>query len=199
MFYKLKKEGFTLLELVIVISLLSFLFILLITVLNPGQRISSAYDIQRKNDVQVIYKAIQQYYIDNGNYNALNLSNTPQEICNSKDKNRQDSSNLNCDNYTNLSALVPVYLVAIPTDPEILYEQRKNSSVDRSNGYIIYKKNQSEIVIESLNINEGSGDSNLVRNFNFNNLRSNVLVLIIIVSLSVVSSIWFILRNNKRY
>ena len=61
-------KGFTLLELLIVISLIGVIAAWLLAVLNPMEQISKANDAKRKTDLSVVQKAIEQYYQDNGSY-----------------------------------------------------------------------------------------------------------------------------------
>lgn len=61
-------QGFTLLELLIVISLVGIIAAGLLTILNPLEQLSKAGDAKRKTDLSVIQKALEQYYQDNGSY-----------------------------------------------------------------------------------------------------------------------------------
>lgn len=61
-------KGFTLLELMIVIAVLSILSAGIITILNPYEQIQKANDSRRKSDLSQLQKAIEQYYEDNGRY-----------------------------------------------------------------------------------------------------------------------------------
>lgn len=61
-------NGFTLIELVIVIGLLSVLFSFAIFVIDPLAQINKANDARRKSDLALIQKALEEYYQDNGSY-----------------------------------------------------------------------------------------------------------------------------------
>ena len=68
-FYRNKTgAGFTLLELMIVVAILSLLSAGIITVLNPYEQIQKSNDGRRKSDLSQIQKALELYYEDNGRY-----------------------------------------------------------------------------------------------------------------------------------
>lgn len=68
------QAGFTLLELMIVIAILSLISAAVIAVVNPADQIKKANDTKRKSDLGQIGKALEQYYDDNGRYPASNAA-----------------------------------------------------------------------------------------------------------------------------
>lgn len=72
-----KNEGFTLVELVIVIALLSILVVGTLSLINPSAELQKALDSKRKTDLSHVQKALELYYHDNGAYpNTLNLGSS---------------------------------------------------------------------------------------------------------------------------
>lgn len=69
----IRKDGFTLVELLIVITVIGILAGGLIVILNPIGQIQKANDAKRKSDLSQIQKVLEQYYNDKGKYPA----NTP--------------------------------------------------------------------------------------------------------------------------
>lgn len=68
--------GFTLVELIVVIAIISVLATSLLAVLNPLAQIQKANDTRRKADLSQIQKALESYYQDNGSYPAEGAGNT---------------------------------------------------------------------------------------------------------------------------
>lgn len=75
-----KKNGFTLVELLIVMAIVVVLMIALIGILNPMALIGKARDSERKNDLGKIKKVFEEYYTDKGHYPGTEMS-----FCNLKE------------------------------------------------------------------------------------------------------------------
>lgn len=65
---KENKNGFTLVELLIVMTIIVSLMIMAIGVINPIAMIGKARDTQRKSDLVKLKKAFEEYYNDKGYY-----------------------------------------------------------------------------------------------------------------------------------
>jgi len=63
-----KKNGFTLIELMIVITILGILVAILLMTINPTAQVSKGNDARRKKDVNRIRVAFEDYYTDKGCY-----------------------------------------------------------------------------------------------------------------------------------
>ena len=63
-----KTKGFTLIELIVVVGILSILAVVGIAALNPVEQFKKASDSRRKSDLAQIQKAVEVYYQDNGSY-----------------------------------------------------------------------------------------------------------------------------------
>ncbi len=61
-------KGFTLVELLVVISVVGILATVLIATINPGNQIRKSNDVQRKTALKTLQSALEQYYQDNGSY-----------------------------------------------------------------------------------------------------------------------------------
>ena len=61
-------NGFTLLELLIVIAILGILATIALMILKPAFLFGQSRNVQRKNDLKQIQAALQNYYADNGSY-----------------------------------------------------------------------------------------------------------------------------------
>lgn len=58
-------NGFTLIEVLLVIAILAILAAIVIIAINPAKQLGEAQDAQRRNDVRAILDAVHQYSIDN--------------------------------------------------------------------------------------------------------------------------------------
>lgn len=104
--WALKQKGFTIVELLIVIVVIGILAAITIVSYNGIQQ--RARDTQRKSDVATITKAIELYYIDNGQFPPSSGST----IISNSWSTTADTS------WSNLKALlVPKYISNLPIDP----------------------------------------------------------------------------------
>lgn len=70
-----RQNGFTLVELLIVIGVLSIIVSAVLLILNPFTQVQKGNDARRKSDLSQIQKALETYYQDSGRYPAH--SSTP--------------------------------------------------------------------------------------------------------------------------
>ncbi|MBI2074535.1 MAG: prepilin-type N-terminal cleavage/methylation domain-containing protein [Candidatus Levybacteria bacterium] len=72
--YLKNKKGFTLIELIVVIGIISILSAAIIAIIDPLSQFQKANDARRKSDLSQIQKVLEQYYQDNGRYPDYDLS-----------------------------------------------------------------------------------------------------------------------------
>ncbi|KKQ96886.1 MAG: hypothetical protein UT56_C0001G0044 [Candidatus Levybacteria bacterium GW2011_GWB1_39_7] len=65
---KLSSDGFTLIELVLVVAIMGILSAFFLTVLNPFEQFKKAADSQRKSDLAQVQRALEVYYEDYSRY-----------------------------------------------------------------------------------------------------------------------------------
>ena len=125
----LNKKGFTLVELLLVIIIISVLSGVVISVVNTSALRARARDSQRKSDLSKIQTALELYYTDNRNY-------PPSPSGNWMDVAETETSN------PLRSALVSAFIDVLPNDPSY------NMSIDdpcnrdgNSNGVFDYRYN----------------------------------------------------------
>jgi prepilin-type N-terminal cleavage/methylation domain-containing protein len=114
-------KGFTLIELVVVVGLLSILLAITLIAINPGRQFEQARNTQRSSDVKAILDAISQFSIDengllpgDGLYPGGGdmIINTPREISSSE---------------ANICAQIrPLYIAALPIDPGLASSTQKS-------------------------------------------------------------------------
>lgn len=106
------KKGFTLIEILLVITLLAILMGIVVLAINPRNLISEVNDNQREADALTIYQALEQYALKNSTYpeGIKNMQvNTYINICKTNAPSCNSSSQINLS-----SILVPTYISKIP-------------------------------------------------------------------------------------
>ena len=119
--HKGKRKGFTLLEILLVIATIGILAAIVLVAINPNRQIAQARNAQRRADVNTIYKALEQYLIDNQSYTVggTGITTTTKNVCKTGNKTTTDtlSPTTLCDGKVDLRVLVPTYIAGIPVDP----------------------------------------------------------------------------------
>lgn len=110
------RNGFTLIEVLLVIAMLAILAAVVIIAINPAKQFGEAQNAQRRSDVASILDAVHQYGLDNQGAlpnesitSAASCDTAVDDIC---------RSGVECDGI-NLDVLIAdeKYLRDIPTDP----------------------------------------------------------------------------------
>ncbi len=113
-----KSRAFTLLEMLLVIAIIAILAGIVIIAINPARQLAQARNAQRSSDLRALHSAVNQYYIENREWPSnLSTVTTLTEICNTGTGTTTHS--VNCGTLVDLSSLVPTYIPAIPTDPQV--------------------------------------------------------------------------------
>ena len=148
------KNSFTLMEIMIVISLIVLLAITALVILNPWGQINKANDGKRKAELSSLKKVLEDWYNDKSCYPK------PLEIC--YDSPANNTCHI-CGTNTNSPSFSP-YLSRLPCDPQqptkkYLYQF---DNEDCPSWYRIYDNllNNSDPVIAEVGCSDGCGPNN---------------------------------------
>lgn len=109
---KKNEKGFTLLEVLLVVAIISILAGIVIIAINPGKQLGDSRNTQRQADVATILNAVYQYSVDNSGTVPAGITVTATEGC--------VTGSASCTGLVDLALLTTAekYLTAIPKDPQ---------------------------------------------------------------------------------
>ncbi len=134
------RKGFTLIEVLLVIAILSILAGIVVIAINPGKQLGDSRNTQRRADVNTIINAVYQYSVDNGSLPA-SITTTPTDIC---------ATGGTCTGLVDLSVLTAngKYIVSMPKDPS-------TATVDDTK-YQISKDANSRVLVTAVSAENGA-------------------------------------------
>jgi len=129
---KKQNKGFTLLEILLVIAAIGILAAIVLVSINPNRQINQIRATNVRSDLNTLYKALEQYNIDNGGIypTSLGLTNDLKEICKTGSE-EFGATTTDCTNKVDLRVLVPTYLAAVPGDTTNTYSIGINEDNNR--------------------------------------------------------------------
>lgn len=105
----IKRKGFTLIEILLVVGIIAILAGVVIVAINPARQLGQANNTQRWSNINTILNAVHQYAIDNQGALPASITTTETEICKTGGE---------CTGLIDLDVLVPDFVVSIPFDPQ---------------------------------------------------------------------------------
>ena len=133
-----KNKGFTLIEILVVIGVLSILFSIILILINPQGQFSRANNAKRRSDIVAILNAIGAYTADNKGVLPSGITITVATITDSV-------------NGANICALLtPKYIPALPTDPS-LKTSDITTCINYDTGYTIVKDANNRVTVAAPN------------------------------------------------
>lgn len=116
----LKTEGFTLVEILLVIGIIAVLATVVIVSLDPATRFQNARDARRLSDIQSILSAVQQYIVDHKGTLPDSLGTTEMQIgtATSGCELTYGTCSANLTSCLDFSTSLSPYLKELPYDPE---------------------------------------------------------------------------------
>jgi len=141
---KNRTQGFTLLEVLLVVAIIAILAGIVIIAINPGKNLGDARNSQRSADVNTIISGVYQYSLDNNGTLPAGITTTATEIC--------ATGAASCTGLIDLTSLTTAgkYLVSIPKDPQCATVCAANGA-----GYKISKDANGRLVVAATYAEQG--------------------------------------------
>ena len=145
----MRKAGFTLVELLVVIGILAILMAITLVALNPEKQFRSAREAKRMSDVQMIINGVTQYLIDHKTEEVLPNDNISRYIAKGEYKGKWSlqAKPVQTPNIDLCSLLVPQYSVSIPSDPILETEVSQCQNYDT--GYMITITDKGRVIVSA--------------------------------------------------
>ena len=132
-----KDQGFTLVEILIVIGIIAVLAAIVIVAVNPARLFGKARDTERWTEVNGIANAITQYYADNAGVLPTGIpavGGTAIEICATTGTACTDPTPDLYDMTT--TGVTPNYLPNVPVDPQVTSPNTGYTLIQASNNRV---------------------------------------------------------------
>ena len=137
-----RHEGFTLLEILLVVAAIVILAGIVIVAVNPTKQLGDTRNAQRKADVNTILNAVYQYAIDSSGTLPASVTTTQTEVC--------KTGAQSCTGLVDLSVLTASekYVPTIPTDP--------TGASTNGAGYEIKKSSNGRVTVSAPDAEQGA-------------------------------------------
>jgi type IV pilus assembly protein PilA len=141
-------SGFTLLEILLGVALLSVLAGIVVIAINPAKQLAEARNVQRRTDVGTILNAVYQNAIDNNGLVAAAIPTSA--TCASPSTNEICTTGGTCTGRVDLSTLTnsQKYIPSMPLDP--------TGSTANGTGYFIAKNANGRVTVCAPSAEQGA-------------------------------------------
>jgi prepilin-type N-terminal cleavage/methylation domain-containing protein len=138
----MNKKGFTLIEILLVVAILSILLVVVFASLNPAKRLQDTRNARRWNDVNQVLTAVHECLVDNkGDYTDCGLTSPQAETqlgtCGSGGATLCTGAAAACD--SDVATDLATYISSIPLDPSDGSAATTGYSVTVANGIVTIK------------------------------------------------------------
>ena len=139
-----KNEGFTLIEVLVVIGIIAVLASVVLIAINPSRQFKLARDLQRSTNLDAILNAIHQNISEHkGIFVCSGVARAVPTVF-----TRVKSSTVSSDPGDIANCLVPNYIASLPFDPSLVGAHFA-STTDYDTGYDLYMNSDGRLVASS--------------------------------------------------
>ena len=143
--YKKLNNGFTLIEVLVVIGIVAILATIVLVAVNPARQFKLARDSQRTSNVNTLLNAIHQNMAENKGVLVCegipkNIPTTPRVVKSASTSPDNEGDIANC--------LVPDYISSLPFDPSIIGSHFTDST-NYNTGYEIFRDSNNRVTASS--------------------------------------------------
>ncbi len=137
-------KGFTLVEMIVVIGLISLLATAVLVSVNPARQFRFAHDAQRKAHLATLLTAVSQNSIEH--QGVFSCGDVPEALPTSKSL----ITSMNATSSYNLArCLVPNYLAQLPYDPMNASQYFYTSTSSYNTGYYIFQDADGRVTVSA--------------------------------------------------
>jgi type IV pilus assembly protein PilA len=143
-----KQNGFTLIEILVVIGIIAVLALIVLVAINPARQFAQARNTQRTSNVEAVLNAIGQNMVDNkGVFTCSNGAIIPTDLSPGNPLASADGKKITSNGGVDLGAcLSPTYIPSLPFDPSASGAHWKDSS-DYDTGYNVFQDSNGRITV----------------------------------------------------
>lgn len=131
-----KKNGFTLIEIMLSITLIAILSYAFVSYLNPGQQLAQARNSQRSLHLNALINSIRQNIADGRGAFSCGIGDIPTTA---------KKMAIGAGNYDIASCISPIYIAGLPFDP-VDSNAHFTSNADYDTGYTIIKASATGLI-----------------------------------------------------
>lgn len=134
------KQGFTLIEILLVIGIIAVLATVVVVALDPAKRFADAKDARRLSDIQSILSAVQQHIVDNKGTLPSGLDSTERQIGTAGSGcSISGNCGVTVDSCIDMSGELSLghYLKSLPFDPNVTSESTTHYSIQVDSNNIV--------------------------------------------------------------
>lgn len=152
----LHKEGFTLIEILVVMGMIAVLAVIVLIAINPARQFAQSRNTQRTSNVNAILNAIGQRVADNkGVFAGSGCTDIPSSAVSEATAVRMGEKT-GQSYYDIADCLVPTYITSMPFDPSTTTPSSASWSTkdDYDTGYHVYRDSNGRVTVCAMTLEQ---------------------------------------------